>query len=87
MIEYEEEVLKVASKPAPDKSKAEKDARIHQKTTEIENHSKETAPTKATAKDDASLSKTKKKSEVGEIQKKDLTRLRSSMTLFLPRKV
>ena len=66
MIGYEEEVLKVASKPVPDKSKAEKDARIHQKTTEIENHSKETAPTKATAKDDSSLSKTKKKSEVGE---------------------
>ena len=42
MIEYEEEVLKVASNPAPDKSKAEKDTSIHQKTTEIENHSKET---------------------------------------------
>ena len=42
MTEYEEEVLKVASNPAPDKSKAEKDASIHQKTTEIENHSKET---------------------------------------------
>ena len=60
------DILKVArdaAKSAADKSKADKDTRIHQKTTEIENHSKETAPAKATAEDDARLSKTKKKSE------------------------